>query len=519
MAIALVHVEALQQLIPVARLDGYFVVADLVGVPDLFGRIGPILGSLAPGRPLHPKVAELRPAARAVVALWVLTIGPVMAAMIGLLAWNAPSITTQVFDSMRRQWLVLEAAVPVGQWVTGTLAVLSLLLLPLPLLGMAWLFGGLLRRLLFAIVRAVRGTRPRPHRVGASKEIAMSGSDPTLTPPPAPPDGPDSVALSGAPPSSAMLTAADLDRPVLPTRHPVPKLGVLRRSVYAASGGHINPGPGAKERFQVELRDRVRTRFEGTRRIVVLSRKGGAGKTTTTLMLGHTFATHRGDRVVALDANPDAGSLAMRVPRETSSSATDLLADRAWVDRYSQIRSYTSQDPVSRLEVVASDDDPRISLALGNQDYRNLVDTLDRHYNLILVDTGTGILDDAIKGLLEEADQLVLVMPPAMDGGRVAAMTLDWLDQHGYQTLVRRSIAVVNGVRGVGSEPLELLENHFRARCSSVLRVPWDAALEAGAHTSLGDLRPATRQAYLELAGVVAESFPTSTRALFGDQS
>ena len=50
LAIVFVHVEALQQLLPLGRLDGYFVVADLVGVPDLFGRIGPILRSAVPGR-------------------------------------------------------------------------------------------------------------------------------------------------------------------------------------------------------------------------------------------------------------------------------------------------------------------------------------------------------------------------------------------------------------------------------------------------------------------------------------
>ena len=239
----------------------------------------------------------------------------------------------------------------------------------------------------------------------------------------------------------------------------------------------------------------------------MLSRKGGAGKTTTTLMLGHTFATHRGDRVVALDANPDAGSLGMRLPRETQYSATDLLAERTWVERYSQMRAFTSQDPVSRLEVVASDDDPRITLALGSQDYRHLVDTLDRHYNLVLVDTGTGILDDAIQGILEEADQLVVVMPPALDGGRVAAMTLDWLDQHGHHDLVARSVAVVNAVRGSGPLELDRLEEHFASRCASVHRIPWDPVLEAGAHSALADLRPATRAAYLELAGAVAEGF------------
>jgi putative peptide zinc metalloprotease protein len=209
----------------------------------------------------------------------------------------------------------------------------------------------------------------------------------------------------------------------------------------------------------------------------------------------------------------------MRLPRETQYSATDLLAERAWVERYSQIRAFTSQDPVSRLEVVASDDDPRISLALGAQDYRQLVDTLDRHYSLVLVDTGTGILDDAIQGILEEADQLVVVMPPALDGGRVAAMTLDWLDQHGHHELVSRSVAVVNAVRGSGPLELDRLEEHFEARCASVHRIPWDPVLEAGAHSALADLRPETRAAYLELAGAVAEGFRSSGQTPTREQS
>ena len=65
----------------------------------------------------------------------------------------------------------------------------------------------------------------------------------------------------------------------------------------------VDLGPSAEERRQLELLGRVRTPC-GCRRIVVISRKGGAGKTTTTLMLGHTLASYRGDRVVALDANP-----------------------------------------------------------------------------------------------------------------------------------------------------------------------------------------------------------------------
>src|SRR4051795_6556226 len=44
------HIEIVHQLLPVIRLDGYYIVADLTGVPDLFARIKPILVSAIPGR-------------------------------------------------------------------------------------------------------------------------------------------------------------------------------------------------------------------------------------------------------------------------------------------------------------------------------------------------------------------------------------------------------------------------------------------------------------------------------------
>ena len=536
LAIVFVHVEALQQLLPLGRLDGYFVVADLVGVPDLFGRIGPILRSAVPGRQTHPKVAELRRSARVVVTLWVVVTGPIMVGILAFMLWNAPSITAQVVDAMSREWTQLQASIDARDLAGITLAALSLVLLPLPLLGLAWLVGGILRRIVAAAVRPLRRHRTRPSTVGTPyrlqpEEIPMSGSDPTTHPTAmAASPMPYASAVASSAPATASVpatvsapvftrTADELtERFLLRAQPRTPRHG-WRRTVFAVTGGHVNPGPSNRERREDALLQRVRTRIDGSRRIVVLSRKGGAGKTTTTLMLGHTFATHRGDRVVALDANPDAGSLGMRLPRETQYSATDLLAERTWVERYSQIRGFTSQDPVSRLEVVASDDDPRITLALGSQDYRHLVDTLDRHYNLVLVDTGTGILDDAIQGILEEADQLVVVMPPALDGGRVAAMTLDWLDQHGHHDLVANAVAVVNAVRGSGPLELDRLEEHFASRCASVHRIPWDPVLEAGAHSALADLRPDTRAAYLELAGAVAEGFRSTGHTPTGEQS
>jgi len=112
--------------------------------------------------------------------------------------------------------------------------------------------------------------------------------------------------------------------------------------------------------------------------VAIVSRKGGIGKTTTTLMLGHTFATHRMDRVVALDANPDAGSLAYRVRRETDATVTQLLRASERIRRYSDMRNFTNQSP-TRLEILASDDDPTISVALGEPEYRQVLHVLEHH--------------------------------------------------------------------------------------------------------------------------------------------
>ena len=76
--------------------------------------------------------------------------------------------------------------------------------------------------------------------------------------------------------------------------------------------------------------------------------------------------------------------------RETAATVTNLLADEQDIIRYADIRSYTNQAS-TRLEVVASDDDPRITTALGEEDYRRAIALLERHYNLILLDTGTGV--------------------------------------------------------------------------------------------------------------------------------
>ena len=281
-----------------------------------------------------------------------------------------------------------------------------------------------------------------------------------------------------------------------------------RRAVHRATRGHINPGDSRKDRAQDDLLSHIRQPIAGDFRIAVLSIKGGVGKTTTTLGLGSALAMVRRDRVIAVDANPDRGTLAERV-RDVSTDSTvrDLLTDPN-IKRYADVRGHTRM-AVSRLEVLASEQDPAAADVFGEADYRRTVDILGHYYNVILTDCGTGIMHSAMGGVLDLAHAIVLVSQPAMDAVRSASATLDWLMQHGHSRLVRQGHVVLSAVRpGSAALKLDKVREFFEARCGSIHVIPFDPHLAEGADVDFGMLKPATREAYLELAGAVAENFP-----------
>ncbi|WP_419197621.1 MinD/ParA family ATP-binding protein [Microbispora hainanensis] len=282
-----------------------------------------------------------------------------------------------------------------------------------------------------------------------------------------------------------------------------------RRLVYKASAGLIKPGEAPEVRRRRELVQRARTPVAtGHHRVAVLSLKGGVGKTTTTVGLGATLAQVRGDRVIAVDANPDRGTLSDKVELETAATVRDLLNERAQIKRYVDIRAFTSQTP-SRLEILASDRDPSVSEAFSAKDYHAVANVLENFYSICITDCGTGLLHSAMSGVLGMADQIVLVSSPSVDGARAASATLDWLEAHHYGDLVRAATVVLCSVRPRSKSTVDLdkLEAHFAARCRTVVRVPYDAHLEEGAEIDLDRLQEATRDAYLRLAASVGDGF------------
>ena len=347
----------------------------------------------------------------------------------------------------------------------------------------------------------VRGAANGRHAPPPPEWTAMT--PPTGFPHPAPP----TWAPPPAPPTSNDLTTEQLLRPM----RPPPSAG-WRKWLYLVSFKTVNVGDSPRVAHHNNLLAQANRPLQGCYRIALMSLKGGVGKTTITAALGGTFGTVRGDRVVAVDANPDRGTLSGKVPLETPATVRHLLRDAEGIERYSDIRAYTSQGP-SRLEVLASETDPAVSEAFSADDYARTVDILERFYSLVLTDCGTGLMHSAMSAVLAKSDVLVVISSGSVDGARSASATLDWLDAHGHQEMVRNSIAVINAVRPrSGKVDLHKVVDHFSRRCRGVRLVPFDPHLEEGAEISLERLKRETREALIELAAVVADGFPPTNR-------
>ena len=154
-AIVLIHFGMIQQMLPVVRLDGYYVLSDLVGVPDLFGRIKPLITGLIPGRH-DPHAGQLRPSARRIVTAWVMVALPVLIFGTVYFLWRLPTLGRSTYRSARLQWLAVDLSYRAHQWSTTALAGISLVLLTVPLLGLLAFVLRLLKKLAAPITKQKR---------------------------------------------------------------------------------------------------------------------------------------------------------------------------------------------------------------------------------------------------------------------------------------------------------------------------------------------------------------------------
>ncbi|HEX6364517.1 MAG TPA: MinD/ParA family protein [Agromyces sp.] len=321
-------------------------------------------------------------------------------------------------------------------------------------------------------------------------------------------DVPDTSGMpAGVPETSESLTPdrlIDVNRATRPAPH-----GGLNRFLYEASLHLINLGDSAKVRAHKELSGRIQKRFEGGARFIpVLTRKGGVGKTTITTLLGMALADARDDRIIAIDANPDRGTLAERVDRQTRETVRDVVTKAPSIGGYTDFSRYVSRDE-TRLDILASDTDPTLSEAFDDNDYNVVADLAARYYSFVLTDCGTGIVHSVMRATLQRADSVVIVSGGSVDEARLASETLTWLEANGYGDLVRNAIVAINlATQGTHLVKVDEIEAHFQSRVREIVRIPYDPQLAAGSVVHWSDLRPVTQQSARELAALVVEGLP-----------
>lgn len=307
-----------------------------------------------------------------------------------------------------------------------------------------------------------------------------------------------------APEPSAMLTE---DRLLDNTgRNREAPEGFWQRVLYEITFRLVHVGDSRAARERKALDRRIARPFEhGARFVPVLTRKGGVGKTTITTLLGMAMAEVRDDRVIAIDANPDRGTLSERVPRSTGATVRDVVNLAAGISGFTDFAELVSKDP-TRLHVLASDTDPLLSEAFDENDYNVVADQAGRFYSVVLTDCGTGVVHSVMKPTLERADGLVIVSGGSIDEARLASETLTWLEANGYAALVTNSIVALNtATQGTNVVKLDEIEDHFLSRVRDVVRIPYDPFLAAGSVVDWKRLNSYTREAARELAALVVE--------------
>lgn len=160
LALALFNqLAALDELSPFLRLDGYYIVSDLTGVPNLFSYIKPVTVSLLPGREADESVKALKPWVRTVITLWVLAVVPVLLVGFAMLVYYGPWVIATAWDSFFIQYGEVLGAFEGGRILGGVLGMINVVALVVPVVGGILVFAWVSKLLIVAAWRWSRGGR------------------------------------------------------------------------------------------------------------------------------------------------------------------------------------------------------------------------------------------------------------------------------------------------------------------------------------------------------------------------
>jgi putative peptide zinc metalloprotease protein len=158
--------QILQQLIPLVRMDGYFIVADLAGVPDLLGLIVPIIAGQLPwdrARRVGARAQGLRSGPRRLVTAWTLAAVPLLIGMTGYALWHLPTMLSTAVGTFTTGLSDARSGFAGGHPAAALAGAFTVVVLVIPAAGLACLAASVLARAARAAARQAR-RHPMPKR-------------------------------------------------------------------------------------------------------------------------------------------------------------------------------------------------------------------------------------------------------------------------------------------------------------------------------------------------------------------
>ena len=278
------------------------------------------------------------------------------------------------------------------------------------------------------------------------------------------------------------------------------------------SGGLISPRPNRRELRETERSARICRPLDGPRNIAVVNLKGGAHKTTASLMIAATLGVTRGGNVLAWDNNETRGTLGWRgIPPTHHRTAVDLLHDidrmRAPETSSADLDPYLRPQGEMRFDILASDEDPGSAASIDAAAFGELNSALSRFYRIKVIDTGNNVRASNWLAAVKSADQLVIISTVREDTFNAAAWMIDELRATGLEEQVEHAVTVLSHSSKGRFDPSlrDRLLTHFGAHTRAVTEVPYEQQFVDGSHLEWSRVSATTKEAWLDATSLIVD--------------
>lgn len=147
LVITLQNLSIFNQLLPFIRLDGYYIVSDIVGLPDVFTRIKPILSNVFL-RKNHPAASKLKLWVKIVVTIWILVTIPAMVFLVIFMLINSPRFFYMGWISVTSHVTIMTQSYTGGDYFLFIIQLIQMFILLLPVLGIVMLFYSIAKQII-----------------------------------------------------------------------------------------------------------------------------------------------------------------------------------------------------------------------------------------------------------------------------------------------------------------------------------------------------------------------------------